>query len=133
MLPLGFQIQSARILPPMRVCKGCLQALIGRGVRKLTTGNPTDAGNTRRCLQTHALGGGRACRNKGMLQQGDALQICIEILVTAEMRDTPERVANSVKSVWSIHLKTRGRICMPCKEILSNICRKGWLVLANIT
>lgn len=59
MLPLGLQIQSACILPPMRVCKGCLQALRERGVCKLTTGNPTDAGNIRRCLRTHALRGGR--------------------------------------------------------------------------
>lgn len=39
------------------------------------------------------------------------MQICMEILVTAEMHGTPERVANSVKSVRSIHLifKNKGK------------------------
>lgn len=57
------------------------------------------------------------------------------ILVTAEMHDTLEHVANNVKSAWSIHLifKGKGDNVHVSKEILLNIYRKGWLVLANIT
>lgn len=44
-----------------------------------------------------------------LLEQGDALQIFVGNLVTAEMRDPPGRVANNVKSVWSIHFEFKNK------------------------
>lgn len=70
------------------------------------------------------------------LKQGDALQIFMGNLVTAEMRDPPGRVANNVKSVVEhslLNLKTGEMRGMPCKEVFSIKYRKGWLVLANTT
>lgn len=51
------------------------------------------------------------------------------------MHDAPEHVANDVRSVWSIHLifKIKGIGMHAWKEVLSNLYRKEWLVLANVT
>lgn len=64
-LPLGVQIRSACILPPVRGREGCLKHSQGVGACKLTARSPTDVGNSRRCLQTHAARGGREGRKEG--------------------------------------------------------------------
>lgn len=72
----------------------------GEGVCSLTPGSPTGAGDVRTHLQTQR-GEGRKEVHAGTR---GALQICMEILTAAELHGTPERVANDVRSVWSIHL-----------------------------